>query len=811
MVEWSEMSNTKKQKQVCKYFLQGTCKKGAQCSFRHENSTDERAKGLPNSIYDLTDSDIKVSDDDKAELASMMKSPPVYFYSSYGLSKFARKGIINHRDISPEEMRAVYYEAKDAGVELFYYQLEDLVRQDMLDLFKFIASDTTKAARYLHNENTPALLAIRYFKGDRAAGEQLRSALAGGAGGSGSGLASNGGQAGNGGLQTGPNAASPFAFQTPNQKQQQQQQQQQSSPAMFGNNSGNQQSAFGNNSNSASPFANFGNNNNSGRNSPFTSGSPAAFGSTTFGSAPATKLPPPPGQNAASAFGQTSAFGGFANKASPFSALASAASPSSAASSPASTPAFGQTTFGQTQQQQQQQAAAATPSRPFGSAFGSGNSGSAFGQTNNNSSGSAFGSFGQQNSTSQNNSPSTQSQSSAFGGQFGGANNNKAPAFGQTGFGQSPAFGAPSGFGSAPASNALAPPKSAFGANAVSSMPAFGKTGFGSGNGSASPFGSFASKNDGSGSGGSPFASFASGNNSSPFAQDNKGTAANSGSENNNSSSSNNNNAQQKPASPFATFNNNNTSAFGSTNNNTPTPSSNSAFGNTNTSTSNTSAFANLTAQSNANASPQSKPATPAFGSAAVGGQKAGASVFGSFGNTNATASSPSPQSTFGAQASGSSTPAKSLFGSTKSAFGSQAASPAVSTSMSTSTASPKTAKPAEVAAGAAGVAAGEYFTHAMQRFPLSEESSNTDFPGLPARPRTMIEQMVTQFAELGRTPVAANARNPRTGNSVSRQSSAAVYLPEISDLTETERKAFEGRQFEIGKVPEVLPPLQYI
>ncbi|KAK9381884.1 uncharacterized protein V2V93DRAFT_368145 [Kockiozyma suomiensis] len=839
------MSANQKQQPICKFYARGHCTKGNACRFRHDGPT-----GLSPSNVGVLDSSIRVTEDDKAELAQMMKTPPVFFFSSYAVSKGAHRGIINNRDISPEELRAAYCEAKDSGQEQLYYKLEDTARQDMLTLFQFIASDTARAVKYvemarqrpdsevrdylprdeLQNENAPGPLATRYFQGDKSVLEQLRAQLDNSATAS----ANTGGPFGGSGAGNlvGPNAVSPFgSLSTPTQRQQQQQ-----SPAMFGNNNGNPStfSGFGNNSNSnsqQSPFSGFASNSGGSNNNP----SPFASGNTqsAFGASSATKLPPPPGQNAASAFGQTS-FGSFANKSSPFGALAAAGTPSSQQASPA----FGQSSFGQ-----QQQAAAASPSPavPFGGGFGQG---SAFGVK---PTAPAFGQSTFGSSATNNSQPSTAAPTSAFGSMN---NNQTKPVFGSSGFGQSPAFGQSSGFGSAPASNSPAPAfgsGSAFGSgNAFGSKPAapaFGQSAFGAThtfgsqpNTSSSPFGG--AKTDNKEGTTKPFGAFATGSaeSSSPFS----GFAKQ---------------AQSTSGSPFASFNSANSnsnngqaSAF-SLNNRAKNDDSDSSADNGSHTKSAFAGSISAFGTSNQSSTGSTKPAVSAFGSSAFGQKPTAVSAFGSPANSdiksafgaaqgtttttpafiekkeiadfgtlslgasdNTAASSSSiavtsaPKSVFSIS---SSSPATSAFGQKNETtnFGSQA----LGESNSTASTPRPTTTGATAATANVKPPAGGYLTRAMQRFPLKDTVKNENFSDLPPRPYNLIEQMISQFAELGRAPANANLKNSMTGNSVILQSGAPMYLPEDADLTSEEREAFTASRFEIGKVPEILPPLKYV
>ncbi|KAK9449267.1 uncharacterized protein V1518DRAFT_415534 [Limtongia smithiae] len=203
----------------CAFFQQGSCLKGNKCPFSHNivgsdntsasasnanthntnNNTNNnrQSQGRFSNTLNVNASNAnanasagpndEVSDADRSEMVDMLQHPPVYVYSSYGVTKGARRGIINDRDISPEELRLRYYEAKQRSETEAYEAIEDAADADMHELYNFILSDVDKALRYVtiarqrpdsevkeyiplqqmkNSDASPGLLSIRYLKGE---------------------------------------------------------------------------------------------------------------------------------------------------------------------------------------------------------------------------------------------------------------------------------------------------------------------------------------------------------------------------------------------------------------------------------------------------------------------------------------------------------------------------------------------------------------------------------------------------------------------------------------------------------------------
>jgi len=392
------------------------------------------------------------------------------------------------------------------------------------------------------------------------------------------------------------------------------------------------------------------------------------------------------------------------------------------------------------------------------SAFGSSSGGSGFGGfANKSSTGSAFGAAS--NNTSSTTASPFGSGQSAFGGK---------PAFGQSAFGSGGSTG--SAFGSGTSSSTSAFGQSSFGAGASSntgSTSAFGQSGFGAGaNTAASPFGQASStaKPAGSAFGQSTFGQSSFGQ--SAFGSTNSNDKAGAGSAFGQSAfGSANNNDKAGTGSAFGQ------SAFGAS---TAAPAfGQSGFGGTPSNTNTTAAgttdsaatgsitkspFGTFGSSSNTSAFGQSAFGQSSFGQAASNttnsssantGSTTGGSAFGAFGNQAPTDNAGATSSPFGKATAGT-----SPFGQT-SAFGSSAFGQANNTT-----------KPAS--SGGFGAFSGN--------------------------------------AGFGSTAPAISAAVPvRRLN----QGGPGETLPKLADLHELVREAFEATEFELGKIPDTVPPLE--
>ncbi|QLL31890.1 hypothetical protein HG536_0C00570 [Torulaspora globosa] len=142
----------------CKYFQQGNCKWGNSCKYAHVYANSDgsnQAQGSSMSETDLYKSFIsptsmakiqKVILSDLQESEIFQKSPLASAYS-YGVP--CGINLINDRDLSPEELRFKYYEARQKGT-LSQYEAEVLAREkDMKKCLQHIRDHPDWAARYL--------------------------------------------------------------------------------------------------------------------------------------------------------------------------------------------------------------------------------------------------------------------------------------------------------------------------------------------------------------------------------------------------------------------------------------------------------------------------------------------------------------------------------------------------------------------------------------------------------------------------------------------------------------------------------------
>ncbi|KAK9320181.1 hypothetical protein V1517DRAFT_330190 [Lipomyces orientalis] len=708
----------------CYFYKQGNCAKGESCPFLHEGadkSSQARPTKYSNALNVVDNSDFSISDFDRQELHEITSRPPVYFYSSFAVTKGGRRGIINDRDISPEELRYFAYESKRMGEFETYEAIADIARQDMLNLFEFISNNMDKAERYIeiarqrsdseirnflppeevHSDNSIGLLAIRFLKGDTSAFDELKKRIREKKTTNGSHIqSSTSGPSGETVPQTSPfgNAQKPSPLQA----------------SAFGARLGGtaQPPAFQSSpvpeptTNYVAPV--FGSSSfgvSMQQQSPLTRTS--AFGSPAFGSAAAPSVPPPPATNLGGAI-------------------------------------FGASTFGSPGQPQ-----ANSQSQTFGSGRG-GDSAVGWSESNsvsgaNTSASSSPSPFTNLRPSAQQSSPmssfgarlgesSTHAPSSAFGSLDSArpiptqlSSTNAAPVFGVSGLGSRPApsFGS-STFGSTPASVAA-------------NKPVFGQTGFSAFANSASPFGIVSAQKQTSAFGAVP----------------KDETTVD----------------QSRPFAAFSTSGGSAFSAFDYNGGKTVSP-----FG----------TFADKYDKDNATTSPmETKPDES--------GKDAGVMVGQSFPQKSMPIYPLQPRQQEDNSEIGRLRERANVADTEKRAS-------SVQTKVQNTT-GPSQGK----------VVTGNYITDAMQRFPISPATENDHFPGLPPRPRSKMEQMYAYFARHNRQTLKPGMRNPDTGYVAFLQSAGDTYLPDVSDLTLEEKAAFEAKVCDLGNVPEIVPPLQYM
>ncbi|KAK9370822.1 hypothetical protein V1509DRAFT_614829 [Lipomyces kononenkoae] len=683
----------------CYYYKQGYCAKGDNCPFLHEDAdkSQEQAKQTKysNVLNVVDNSDFSLSDFDVQELREIAGRPPVYFYSSFAVTKGGRRGIINGRDISPEELRYFAYSMKDMGEYAIYEKIADIAAQDMLNRFKFIDNNIDKAERYIeiarqrseseikdfvppeevHNNNSTGILAIRFLQGDTSVFDELKKRV----------------------LQTKTSDEHPAHSTNSGMHD---------FAARLGS-SGAPTSAFGSSPGSSAAAKNIPSNfgslslGSSQQQQP-TSGQVSAFGMGA--------IPPPPAQNIGSAIFGSSSFG-------------SSPQPQSVSQPSAfGTSQIGGSAFGTTAPTAFYSISSAQQSLPKSSLEAN-----ARGATTQ----ATMSSFGSFDSTKPASAATflSQGSSSLFGSSFSGSR--PTPTFGSSNFGAAPA-------------------------SAVANKPTFGQTGF-SAFANASPFASitpssqeqpspFVTKPEDKTAGNQlkPFSAFSmgSGPGFSPFAQ-----------------------VGSKTVSPFGAFAEQQNRGPGSIN----------ALDE-----SNSHAFASIGNQSQNNY--KTEPSSVEAMSLQMDGV------------------TPSLQQQTQAQQRDESDMGRrqnELTTANASALGGAA-------SVQTK---------AETAGPSQGTRfTGCYTTRAMQRFPItSQETENGYFPALPPRPRSKIEQMFAYFSQHGRQVLQSNMSNPNTGHVAFLQSAGESYLPDLSDLNLEEKTAFEENTYELGKVPEIVPPLQYM
>ncbi|KAK9434460.1 hypothetical protein V1505DRAFT_360212 [Lipomyces doorenjongii] len=752
-------SESSSKKTPCYFYKQGNCAKGDSCPFLHEgaNAAQSQAKQskYSNALNVVDNSDFSLSDFDRQEFREIVSRPPVYYYSSFAVTKGGHRGIINDRDISPEELRYFAYESKEMGEYEIYESIADIARQDMLNLFEFVNNNMDKAERYIeiarqrpdseiknflppdevHNDNAIGLLAIRFLQGNTTVFNELKKRIQERKTGDGIGtLSSNTATFG----QSVAQPASPFG------NAQQAWQPRPSQAPEFG-------ARLGGTAHLSSDFG------SSPLPPPTTNNIPRGFGSSSLGSSLQ--------QQPTSA--QTSTLG--AHPESKQNTLAFAVPPP-AATNPGSS-IFGSSSFGSSFQPQ-------PTSQP--AAFGAPLSGaSEFGRlaSNNTSSGitsasSSLSSFSSLGPSAQQSSPvsfgghlaTTQPAISAFGSFESTKSvpppplaNNSASVFGSSFFGSrpTPAFGS-STFGSAPAS-------------AAAIKPVFGQTGLSAFANNGSPFGSLASsqqqasqftarpEDKTTADQSKPFAAFSMGSGSafSAFAQIGGSTA-----------------------SPFG--------AFAEQQKSGPTPFTAISQLDENISR----PFAPFTTQQN-----NDKAAPSPIDAASIRGNADTASMLAQQFQQQTHVQTEQPQSLLPQQQDDSEMDGRQR-----------------EWTMGRADAASMQAKAQTAGSTQGKVVTGYYTTRAMQRFPISsQEIENNNFPGLPPRPRSKMEQMYAYFLQHSRQTLKPDMINPNTGYAAFLQSAGDTYLPDISDLTLEEKAAFEAKTYELGKVPEIAPPLQYM
>ncbi|KAK9377449.1 uncharacterized protein V1513DRAFT_436419 [Lipomyces chichibuensis] len=725
----------------CYFYKQGNCARGDSCPFLHEgaNSAQSQAKHskYSNALNVVDNSDFSLSDFDRQEFQEIVSRPPVYFFSSFAVTKGGHRGIINDRDISPEELRYLAYESKEMGEYDTYEAIAEIARQDMLNLFEFINNNMDKAERYIeiarqrsdseiknflppeevHDDNATGLLAIRLLQGNTSVFNELKKRIQEKKTGDGFGTRS---------INT----------------------------ATFGQSAPQTASSFGNAQQSWQP-----------RLSQATQFGARLGGtapvSSDFGSSP---VPPPTTNNVATGFGSPS-LGSFLQQP-PTSAQTSAlgARPTSKENPPFTIPPppttnpsssiFGSSSFGSSFQPQP----AAQPA-----AFGASLSGtSEFGRlaSNNTSNGNTSASTSLSPFTSLG--PSAQQPTISSFGSFDSTKsipppplaNNSAPVFGSSFFGShpAPAFGS-STFGSAPAS-------------AAAIKPVFGQTGLSAFANNASPFGSVASSQQQASQSTARPEDKATANQSKPFAAFSMGSG---------SAFSAFAKMASSTASPFG--------AFAEQQKSGPTPFTAISQLDEN----NSMPFAPFTIQQN-----NDKAAPSTIEATSLQRNDGTVSMFAQQFQQQTHVPTQQPQSLSPQQQDDLDMDGRQMG--------------------RADAASVPTMSPTAGATQGKMVTGCYYTTQAMRRFPISsQETENNYFPGLPPRPRSKMEQMYAYFLQHSRQALKPDMTNPNTGYVAFLQSAGDTYLPDIGDLTLDEKAAFEAKTYELGKVPEIAPPLLYM
>ncbi|KAK9363227.1 hypothetical protein V1504DRAFT_446676 [Lipomyces starkeyi] len=750
-------SESSSKKTPCYFYKQGNCARGDSCPFLHEgaNTAQSQAKQskYSNALNVVDNSDFSLSDFDRQEFQEIVSRPPVYFYSSFAVTKGGHRGIINGRDISPEELRYFAYESKEMGEYETYEAIADIARQDMLNLLKFISNNMDKAERYIeiarqrsdseiknflppeevHNDNATGLLAIRFLQGDTSVFNELRKRIQEKKTGNGFGTQSiNTATFGQSVAQT----ASSFG------NAQQGWQSRPSQATEFGARLGGTarvSSDFG-----SSPVP-----------PPTMNNVPTGFGSSTLGSSlqqqptsaqisalgarPESKentlaftVPPPPTTNPGSSIFGSSSFGS-SLQPQPSSQPAAFGAPLSGASE------FGRLASNNTSNGNTSTASSLSPFTSLGPSAQQSSSGPSFeGRLGNSTSQPTISTFGSFDSTkSVPPPPLANNSASVFGSSFFGSR--PAPAFGS------------STFGSAPVS-------------AAAIKPVFGQTGLSAFANNASPFGSVASSQQQASQftarpedrttadQSKPFAAFSMGSGSAFSAFAKFGSTA----------------------SPFGAFVEQQKSGL------TPFTAISQLDEN------NSRPFASFTIQQN-----NDKAAPSPIEAASHQRNADTVSMFAQQFQQQTHVPTQQPQSLSPQQQDDSEMDGRQM-----------GRADAISVQTKAQTAGLTQGK----------VVTGYYTTRATQRFPISsQETENNYFHGLPPRPRSKMEQMYAYFLQHSRQALKPDMTNPNTGYVAYLQSAGDTYLPDISDLTMEEKAAFEAKTYELGKVPEIAPPLQYM
>ncbi|CUM63197.1 uncharacterized protein PRCAT00000766001 [Priceomyces carsonii] len=417
------------EKKLCKFYQQGNCRYGKNCSFSHEESALQRFLA-PRAIESRS---TEIKNDMQDYRQGHYFTQPLL--SSYGLESPAVNNLISGRDMSPEELRIQYLEAVSTNSIDQYNKMIEARVNDMKYCANFLSDKANLAVRYQQKaaempNSTPKPFINRTVEQNI---EEYKNNPSG----------FNSGQ------------SNPFGSSQ--------------STGFGGNVKGG---AFGS---IANPFAS---NNTTGANnnkSPFQSIGAGGFGSSGFGGG----LQPSGSENSAFGSGSGStAFGssGFGS-ARPASGTGTSAFGSAAFSSGTGTSAFGSSGFGTT----------AKGGSPFGSSSLANNGNSTqktspfgnagFGSTLNSAGNSAFGSTGFGSSMAQN----QQKPGSVFGSSnLGGSSNATTQGFGSSGFGSS-GFGS-AGFGSGNQSSLPFASAGLSKTSTINGSQGFGASGFGQSN-----------------------------------------------------------------------------------------------------------------------------------------------------------------------------------------------------------------------------------------------------------------------------------------------------------------------------------------
>ncbi|ODV89524.1 hypothetical protein CANCADRAFT_32750 [Tortispora caseinolytica NRRL Y-17796] len=118
-------------KPVCKYFLNGNCRKGSSCKFSHVIGVEDPSDRL-----------------DSRTIAQDVDNWPVYPFSCYG-PEGKSANLISGYDWSPEELRAKYYELVSNGEEKQYTDFENDLNTRIQAVLAFTKLHPDWAVRYM--------------------------------------------------------------------------------------------------------------------------------------------------------------------------------------------------------------------------------------------------------------------------------------------------------------------------------------------------------------------------------------------------------------------------------------------------------------------------------------------------------------------------------------------------------------------------------------------------------------------------------------------------------------------------------------